>query len=315
MTLKIDQIDSIKKSTRIEDAVVSTKKTKISSEEMLRRLKRLEELPTLPTIALQVNRLLSNPQISAQEMATVIEKDQAIVPKLLKLVNSAFFGLSTKVSNLQHAIMLLGYNTVRNAILTISVIDAFSMQQKLAGFDMLESWRHAIGVAVMSRFLDQKLGAHNRENAFTAGLLHDIGKLIMAICFTDIFVEILQTMKSEGLSYLEAENRHTSMPHTRIGAFLADHWRLPEHLRNVIVYHHHPDQCPDEGHLVSIVHTANALIHYCKEGTESRLKRPICQSSWDLLSTTISSMPNWFPAIEIEIQEACALMLEDHRDE
>ena len=175
---------------------------------LLKRIDTLHELPTLSAVAMQVSTMLQDINSSAQDLARIIENDQAIVPKLLKLVNSAFFGFSTKVSNIAHALMLLGFNTVRNAVLSIEIINALELKNKIEGFDVTEFWRHAIRVAVVSKYIDRESGDAHKEDAFAAGLIHDIGKIVMANYFTSSFNAAWQSMHQNHIRFLEAEDRH-----------------------------------------------------------------------------------------------------------
>jgi putative nucleotidyltransferase with HDIG domain len=283
----------------------------MTAERFLQQLDAIHELPTLSTVALQVGRMLQDINISAQDVAKIIQNDQSIVTKMLKLVNSAFFGFSTKVSSVQHALMLLGFNTVRNAVISIDVINALNIKAKIKGFDISTFWRHAVGVAVISRYLDEATGHHYREDVFTAGIIHDIGKVVMAHYFSEQFQAVWETMHSEQLNFWEAEHRHFPLNHAEIGAELANRWHLPEPMRNVIGGHHTTANNGSIDNLVYIVHTADALFHVFLEDGSPTEDWPIGAGARQLLKPQIRSADKWITGLKKEIKEACQMLMED----
>lgn len=290
-----------------EDALVVEEA--MTAETLIQRLDSIHELPTLSTVAMKLSRLLMDINISAKDVADVIQYDQAIVTKLLKMVNSAFFGFSNKVSSVQHALMLLGFNTVRNAIIAIDVINAMKTKKKIKGFDMSDFWRHAIGVAVISRHLDQEAGRHFREDVFTAGIIHDIGKIVMAHYFSDRFQAVLETMQGEQINFWDAEHRHFPMNHADVGVQLARRWHLPETMCNVIGGHHTTSKNGSVDNLVHIVHAADALFHIYLEDHSCTEDWPISSGARQLLKPQVRSAGQWIPALRQEIKEAYQLLM------
>ena len=281
----------------------------MTAEDFIRRLDAIHELPTLSTVVMKLSQLLVDINISAKDVAEVIQYDQAIVTKLLKMVNSAFFGFSNKVSSVQHALMLLGFNTVRNAIIAIEVINAMNTKNKIKGFDIAAFWQHAIGVAVISRHLDEETGHHFRENVFTAGIIHDIGKIVMAHYFGGRYQAALETMYREKINYWDAENRHFPMNHADVGMQLAKRWHLPETMCNVIGRHHETSKAGSVDDLVQIVHAADALFHVYLEDHPSTEDWPIGSGARQLLRPQIKSAGQWIPALNDEIKEAYKLLM------
>ena len=281
----------------------------MTAEDFVRRLDAIHELPTLSTVAMKLSRLLTDIDISAKDVAEVIQYDQAIVTKMLKMVNSAFFGFSNKVSSVQHALMLLGFNTVRNAIIAIDVINALKTKNKTKGFDMSAFWRHAIGVAVISRHLDQETGHHFREDIFTAGIIHDIGKIVLAHYFGGRYQDVLETMYREKISYWDAEHRHFPMNHAEVGMQLARRWHLPETMCSVIGRHHATSKADAIDDLVQIVHAADALFHVYLEDDSPTEDWPIGSGARRLLRPQIKSAGQWIPALKDEIREAYQLLM------
>gem|GEM_PF-479596 len=284
----------------------------LDAAQMMRYLETVQELPTLSSVAMRVNSMLLSMDTTARDLAQVIEKDQSMVSKLLKLANSSFFGFRSRVSNVAHAIMILGFNAVLNAILSMAVIDAFGVRKyKRNGLDLPAFWRHAVGVAVVARYLSHSCEGKRNENAFTAGILHDIGKVVMAIYFTDRSIALRQSMEYAGISFLEAERRQFPLGHASLGVFLARRWNLPEDLAAVIAQHHHPGGVPSMNNLIELVHTADALVNVHLEKNGSQEAWPICKAAWNLMGDKIRTVDQWLPEVEKEIGAACESILGD----
>src|SRR5512147_968781 len=147
----------------------------MDEKHVLEKLDRIREIPTLPSIVLELNRLLQDPDTSVARISQTIEKDQATALKILKLVNSAFYGLQSKVGDLRSAVIMLGFNAVRNAIVPVSVIEALSSKTKLPGFDFTDFWKHSLAVAVTSKSIAYSTRLNSPDNCFVGGLLHDVG--------------------------------------------------------------------------------------------------------------------------------------------
>ena len=167
----------------------------------------IQNLPTIPHVLLEINRMLQDDEVSNSRMQEVIEKDQAITAKILKLVNSPFYGYRTRIADISQALMILGVNTVRNSIATISAIDIFRTKEKYDSFDIRDLWKHSLAVAVTSRRLAETSRKAPPDDCFIAGLLHDIGKLVMEQHLPDFFRKVLALQKEEGLTFIAAENK------------------------------------------------------------------------------------------------------------
>jgi putative nucleotidyltransferase with HDIG domain len=277
---------------------------------MMRYLESIQELPTLSSVAMRVNSMLQDTDTTARDLADVIEKDQAMVGKLLRLVNSSFYGFSSRISNIAHSVMILGFSTVYNAILSMAVIDALGSKNKLGGLDMTIFWRHAISVAVVSRHLSQSLEGHLREKAFTAGILHDIGKVVMARFFPDRFVPLWQTLSNEPVSFAKAERTHFPLGHDAIGAFLTRCWNIPDELTIAVAQHHHPEILPRPNLLALVVNAADALVNVHLEDKQPAEQWPINHAAKSLLGEKIRTVEQWLPAVFEEVKSAWQSILD-----
>jgi putative nucleotidyltransferase with HDIG domain len=197
----------------------------------------VRELPTLPTVAVKVNTLLGDPKSSVRDLSQIIENDQSITTKILKLVNSAQYNLPEKISNITQAIALLGYRNISYIVMTLSVFDTLkSKTNKL--FDRKEFWTHSIATALMSRRIATHCSYKNTEDVFTAGLLHDIGKVFMDGYMNEEFMSVINLAQEKSISYHDAEKELFDVNHAMIGEWIARTWQLPLHVTGAIKHHH-----------------------------------------------------------------------------
>ena len=183
-------------------------------DKILKKLDSIKDIPTLPTIVFELNELLQDANTPITDISDIIEKDQAMSLRVLKLVNSAFYGIHKEIDDIGNAIVLLGFNTVRNAIVSLSVINSFSGLKGLEGFEISDFWKHSLAVAVVSKGLAVKTKIASSDSFFVGGLLHDIGKVILAQYFQDLFEKVWKATKKEKLSFYEAEKNDITIEHT-----------------------------------------------------------------------------------------------------
>nr|MBC8430595.1 HDOD domain-containing protein [Candidatus Desulfatibia vada] len=248
---------------------------------IIKKLDRIDNLPTLPAIAMEVNKMLLDYDTTVNKVSDFIEKDLAMVSKILKLVNSAFFGLGGKISNISHAVVILGFNTIRNAVVSIAIIDAFCSKEFFDGFDIKQFWKHSVAVAVTSKYLAEKTRSHPADDCFVGGLLHDMGKIVLLQHFQDLFQKVLRAVKESNQSFYEAEKSEIAVDHAWIGGYLAQKWQLPKGLVDAIRYHHAVGSSSDNLHLSMIVHTADIIVN--AYGADSKVDLGLTEISADVL--------------------------------
>lgn len=249
------------------------------------KIAQLKDLPTLPTILMECNQRLQDPDTTASDLGDVIKTDQAISSKVLKLVNSAFYGFSGRVSTISQAIVVLGFNTIQNIILSISVFELLPRNADLKGFEISKFWEHSMGCGVISNILGQKLGIEDPEEAFIAGLLHDVGKLIIARIFPEDFLAILKITHSKKVLFLDAELEVLGITHNQAGEILAKHWKLPSTLIECIAFHHNGTEDMHNKKLVCIVHLADIITRGLQIGSGGDMVIPeINRTAWDALN-------------------------------
>ena len=277
----------------------------------LLRVGRIKEIPTLPLIVLELNKQLKDPETSVAKVAQTIEKDQALSSNILKLVNSAFYGFKTKISDIRNAVVLLGYNAVRNAIVSISVIKAFSDSSALQGFDVSEFWKHALAVAVTSKNISMMTKINSPDNCFVGGLLHDIGKVILAQYFKELFTKVWTTSQRENISFWAAEQNIIPADHAKIGAFLAARWKLPKGLVHAIRRHHAYKSNVENEEFIRIIYLANVIVNCYSENEEVEIDTSLMPPEvLRFMMQTMQNVSGWYAGISSEIEAAHAFFLE-----
>lgn len=283
---------------------------------MIDKLNQIDDLPTLPVIVLELNRTLQNYEAPIAQVTALIEKDQAMVPRILKLVNSAFFGFRSRISNIGHAVSLLGFNMIRNALVSVAVIDAFA-DRDLNGLDMALFWTHSVKVAVLSRFLAASHHMESPEDAFTAGLIHDIGKIVLRQYFPDQFKSIWEQMQHSKIDFAVAERQVCTLDHARIGAYLSKKWQLPQSLVDALRYHHTTSRAASNPDLVLTVHTADRISHAMVEKPDIHsAPSDFHPDAKKRFAKQIETRLDWYPGVCEEIDEACQFFIQesDHDD-
>jgi putative nucleotidyltransferase with HDIG domain len=200
-------------------------------------LAKLHDIPTLPIIAMRVNELINDPNSSSADIADVLKKDQVMTAKILRLVNSSYYAIPGGCADVQRALAFLGFNTLAQLVLSLSVFSVFSGATS-EYFSMIDFWKHALGTAVCSELLAKRLKIAKPEEAFTCGLLHDIGKLVLHEIDPDRLAGIVtETARSER-SFFDVEREWDLPGHSYLGEVIATKWGLPQVIRLSIHYHH-----------------------------------------------------------------------------
>ena len=225
-----------------------------------RILKDINDLPPMPQIVFKAHEIMDDANSSTKQVADLIETDQAIATKVLKMANSAYYGMSGKVSSIQHASVVLGYKAL-GELITLAGTSSL-MGSKMFGYD-LESgdlWRHSMSVAFASKTIANKKFPSLENDAFSAGLIHDVGKLILDRPVLNRKVLFDEYMGSGDKTFLAAERKILGFDHAEIGYEICCHWKIPEVLAQTIRFHHNPAQSKDD-HLVYIIFMANTLAN------------------------------------------------------
>ena len=253
------RLDTLKSCLRRVIAV----KTRLADDKLSKLTAGLKHLPTLPELYLEITDALQSPNASAQGIAEIAGKDPALAAKLLQLSNSAFFGFSRTVFSVTEAVQLLGVGIIQSLALAVPLFSSFS-RQKCPNFPIDQVWSHSTQTGRLGRWiLDAKLhDAYLAEQSFCAGLLHDIGKIILADGLPDEYSTVLRESQTTGTPLFEIEQKYFHATHAEVGAYLLALWGMPIPLVEAVACHHHPHHCgKGEICLAGVVHIANALQH------------------------------------------------------
>lgn len=219
----------------------------------------VKKLPTLPTVYSALSEAIEDPRASSDKVAKVIASDQVSVFKILKVANSPFFGFRGKIDTITQAIMYLGFTEVRNIVFALTVIDFFSKDNVLANFKPVDFWAHSIGVGIASRMIGGASGERGVENFFLAGVIHDIGKLLLLEVAHDEYSAVLDVVEKDNISIRLAEKQVLGFDHSYAGLLLAEKWQLPKTLQNVISAHHEGKTGDNSDKLVASVHVGDIV--------------------------------------------------------
>lgn len=200
-------------------------------------LEKLNDIPTLPMVATRVTELINDPNSSSSDIADVLKKDQVLTAKVLKLINSPYYGIPGEVTDIRRALAYLGFNTLAQLVLSISIISLFK-EKKTGAFSMAGFWKHALATAVASEIIAKKIDYPKPEECFTCGLLHDVGKIVLFQLSPEDFHKIIEIAEREKISFTDVEKRLEVPPHGYLGEYIANKWRLPMVIRMSIRYHH-----------------------------------------------------------------------------
>lgn len=241
----------------------------IDTERIKRITQTIINLPTLPTVVAKMIELIDDPKSSARSLSRIIRTDQVLTARILRLANSAYYGFPNPISSINLAIVVLGFDTIRNLGLSVAVISRLaraSSDEEL--LDYTRFWEHSAAVAVASRMLARMHGFRAMESeAFVAGLIHDIGKVILSQYQTANYSKCLHLVADEGISLAEAEQRVFGVTHAEVGGWLAGRWNLPDTLTEAIRLHHIPLAAKVRPELTAIVHFADILTRAARVGS------------------------------------------------
>lgn len=242
---------------------VTAVKSRLASEKLGRLTAGLQNLPTLPELYLEITDALQSPTASIQRIAEIAGKDPALAAKLLQISNSAFFGFSRQVFSVAEAVQLLGVGIIQSVAIAIPLFSSFS-REKCPNFPIDQIWSHSAQTGSLGLRISQERpgGAQLAEQSFCAGLLHDIGKIILADGLPDEYSAVLRESQTTGAPLFEIEQKYFQATHAEVGAYLLALWGLPIPLVEAVACHHHPGRCGAPGLcLAGVVHIANALQH------------------------------------------------------
>ncbi len=231
----------------------------LSNDRMKAVVARIHTLPSLPSLYYDLMKELASPHATTESVAAIISRDISLTAKLLQLVNSAFFGVAQHVNSAAEAIQILGFSTIKALALSIYVFSRFE-PERLPGFPIERLWQHSMATGLLARRIAASEGSDLGliEAAFTAGILHDVGKLVLAISFPELYRKSINTAFSQETPQWQAEAEVVGVSHAEIGAYLLGLWGLPCPIVEAVAWHHQPRlREPTDFSALSTVHIAN----------------------------------------------------------
>jgi len=260
----------------------------VGRKEILSQLSRCPSLPSLGSINKALQGLLIVEQRYTAHIAEIIRRDPSLTSRLLRLVNSVYYGLSTPVNSIEEAVFYLGVRQIRQLAMVTPVIEDFQRLTRQCDFPWREFWQHCIGTAILTREVTSSINAQSEDADYVAGLVHDVGKIVMAWTFPDHFTEIHRQAAAGTRELIEIENEVLGVDHAELGALYLERHHLPELMVNSARYHHRPESAVQFPQTIAAVQIADLLLRSEKmgfSGNHREVTRAECfaASGWKML--------------------------------
>ncbi|MBN1866346.1 HDOD domain-containing protein [Candidatus Sumerlaeota bacterium] len=269
----------------------------LSSHDIETRIRKIQSLPTLPDVVNKLSLLVETDKASAAEIAKIISEDQVLTAKVLKVVNSSFYGFPGRIGTINHALVLLGFNVMKGIILTVSIVDA--MSSSLVGL-----WEHSLGVAAASEEIARHAKLDQPVEISTAGLLHDLGKVVLCVEMSDVAEQIMEDVEASKISFIEAEKKALDgLTHCDLAGWLAKEWNLPARLKEPICFHHEPQRAETAQQATAAVHLADFFVRALQYGSGGDPFVPrIDPAALDILGLNLTDLPPLLERIEDQLE-------------
>jgi putative nucleotidyltransferase with HDIG domain len=270
-------------------------------------LQHLDDLPSLQVVVMELLNSIDTEETDIGVLARKVAQDQAITAKTLRLANSALYGLQVGMTTIQQAITYLGFQTARSLITAAGLTGCFA-ENRCAGFSHPAFWRHSIATALCAKALARHV-RFNQDYAFTAGLLHDVGRLVLVSTFPDHYARVIAWRSVHDAPWLDAERAVLGIDHVEAGLALAAHWNFSETMRRAIGHHHAPE-APGAGFLATIVHVADVIVHGLDlAGVGDELVPPLSAVAWHALGLDEASCLQVFRETETQFRAMETVLL------
>ncbi len=246
--------------------------------------KKLADLPTLPAIITKIIETANDPNATAEQMQRLIAMDQGLASKILRVVNSAYYGFPKRVSTISQAVMILGFGTVRNLVLGVSTFGMLAQKSMPYGLNRSKFWEHCAASAAAGTVLAKHRLPRNynaSEEAFLGGLLHDVGSLFLDSYFPVQYAVAMAFAAREGKSAREAETQVLGIDHVMVGRSIAEHWNFPPHVTAMIGSHHEPSASQEHFEMIALIHASDWLAWQCGHPSSEHTNAPVLHPEVD----------------------------------
>lgn len=270
---------------------------------------RVLKVAALPAVALKFSEAIKDPLTSNNDLEKIVSEDSALASKVLMIANSALFNFPSKIDTISNAITIIGHKQLSEVILSCSVVGMFKgIPQDIINMD--DFWRHSIAVATTSRILASARREQNIEKFFTAGLLHDIGKLIIFVEAGKQAAQVLSKIDESNELMHKVEKEILGFDHAKLGALLLKKWKLPDEIVSAVYYHHMPSISSTDIVSPSIVHIADIITHALEFGSSGEKFVPILnEKAWDALDLDVDILSTVIEQLNVQYSEAVKYIL------
>jgi putative nucleotidyltransferase with HDIG domain len=268
-------------------------------------LGKADDLPVLPHIAMEILTLIDSENSIPADFQSIIENDQVLTLKILKLANSAYYGYPREIISVKEAIVILGLDTLKSLVLSLLTRQMLSKGLDTYGLKRGELWEHSITVAMIARSIAKLMRLANVERYFVSGLLHDTGKLLLDIYLLDNVEKLKAQVNEGGLDFSEAEEMLLGFDHAFIGSKLIEQWNLPSFLENVVCYHHSVKRAPDiykkDAYIIDI---SDRLAYSIARGsgTDYKVNKTVNPAEYGKLGLTVADIEANLETIKTSLQ-------------
>ena len=226
-------------------------------------------IPTIPEIVMKINNLIEDPDSGTREIGALVAEDAPLAAKVLRIANSAYYGLSGQCVSTEHASTVLGVKVLKNIVTQVAVISQFEHLEDSATFNINQLWEHAVHTAQVCSFMARRATAAKAlspEEYYVCGLLHDVGKVVMLDGLGEAYLNVVEAARHHELPLHIVEQKQLQFNHTDVGAYVASRWGLPEAVSDAIQYHHGPRERIAENPVVALVANCNLIVHRVAAG-------------------------------------------------
>lgn len=271
-------------------------------------IEQMTNLPSPPVVVSRTLQIIAGDNESVQSLAETIETDHALTAKLLRIANSAFYGMAQEIFTVRDAILIIGFDAVRSVAISAAAVTGVWVDDEL--FNMERFWKHSLSCGLFAEFIAKKIHYPTPEVVFTLGVLHDIGRVVIIQSLSQRYRDVISLMKEQHTYLWKAEREVLGFHHGEVGARLAENWHFPPAYSNAIRFHHEPEKVANQNELTYVLSLADAMSHHvfsydCKE----RLTQPLYRGLWEPLKLNESDV-RMLLKHEETIQERTEVFLE-----